>query len=341
MTTFQQYQEEFVVDLLSAFTAEGRPAAERDTPAAGVRALMDALPYYGDQDFRAAHRGTLVTLLRVNMANNAISAQPSESSFFYYTYYTYQGPYSGYGDAFCHGATGTAASAAVAAAARAASPAITPGWWQDYAIATLTCAAQQAAGLSLNLGKLNGDLTGLNNAFAPALTASVLATLQTAYQPTASALSALTAAGQLPAACAELVAALATSAFTANINAAISKGGDSTQAATWFLYTLWITLKAVGCTDVDAQIQARQAAGLTVPPQIGPQRWWQGGYATWHTPLGGADIAPTTGGMLTAGMPEKKVTNYVDGGPQIENVAPGNGYSQSLCYWGPLARYKN
>ncbi|WP_203879986.1 hypothetical protein, partial [Planobispora takensis] len=225
-------------------------------------------------------------------------------------------------------------------AARAASPAITPGWWQDYAIAVITDAARQAA--PVNDGRLEDDLAGLNRTFTPALTASVLATFQTGYRPVADALGALTTAGQLPQACAALVAAVAAESFTANINIAMAAGGDSTQAATWFLYSLWITLKALGSPDVDGEITARQAAGLTVPSQIGPQHWWQGGYATWYAPLAGPDIAPSIGGMLTAGMPEQKTTVYSGGSyPEYDNVTAASGYSQSLCCWGSLARYKN
>jgi hypothetical protein len=126
MTTFQEYQQAFVNALLGAMTADTGPSAQ-------LRAVMDALPYYGDQNFRSAHRGTLCTQLRVRMADHAIAPQPGDSGFGYYTSYSYKGPYSGYADAFCHGAAATAASGAVAAEARAANPALTPGWWQDYA----------------------------------------------------------------------------------------------------------------------------------------------------------------------------------------------------------------
>jgi hypothetical protein len=38
--------------------------------------------------------------------------------------------------------------------------------------------------------------------------------------------------------------------FSANINQGLSAGGDSAIAATWFLFNLWITLKALGPADV-------------------------------------------------------------------------------------------
>jgi len=333
MTTFEQYQQDFVKIVTGSTTAG-------DDPLAGLRPLLDALPYYGDPDLLSAHRGTLCTLLRVNVANNSIAPQPDEVNFAYFTNYEYKGPYSGYADAFRRGAAATAASDAVAAAAKGQNAALRPGWWQDYAVAVLTDAAREAAELQLDTGRLRGDLDKMHTAFLPALTVSYLAVMQ-AYQPTADALRALTAAGTpaVAKALAALLDAIGADSFSVNINASMALGGDSTQAAVWFLYNLWITLTALGCLDVDAEIRSRQAAGLSVPIQIGPQSWWRGGYSTWYTPLAGADLAPDTRGLLTAAMPEMKHTTY-DEASEDTPVAPANGYSMSLCYWGPLARYK-
>jgi hypothetical protein len=333
MTTFEQYQQEFVGDLLGV--ARNPPLNPK------FQALLDALPYYGKPEFIAAHRGTLRTLLRVNMASNPIAPQPDEWGTYHTSFFKYRGPYSGYADAFCHEAVTNPGATAVAAAARHENNALTPGWWQDYAIAVLTDAARNAAGLSLDTGKLTGDLAKLNTAFLPALTASVRATMRTAYQPTSSALKAI---NPIINARTYLAAAITNGGLIANINVAISNGGDSTQAVVWFLYILWITLAAVtsNISYVDGVIQTCQRAGLSLPPQIGPGNWWHGGYATWYVPLAGPDLVPSAGGLLTAGMPEKETTKYTGNPyPAEEDIVKENGYSQSLCYWGPLARYRN
>ncbi|MEV6874538.1 Hint domain-containing homing endonuclease [Amycolatopsis sp. NPDC051128] len=339
MTTYQQYQQQFVDDVIGA--SAQADSAENMLPY--LQALLDGLPYYGDPDLESTHRGVLGTLLEVNMANNAISAQPSDSGFGYYSWYAYDGPFSGYADAFFHNRAPTTASEAVASGAQAQNAQLNAGWWQAYVLAVLTDAARQAASLSVDSGKLTMDLANMNAMFLPALTASYLATLQNAYDPTVSALRALTSAGQLAQACTELGDALSEGQFTANVNAAIAMGGDSTNAAVWFLYNLWVTLKALGSSNVDAEIQALQSAGLTVPGEVGPQAWWNGGYTTWYVPLAGPDVAGSTSGLLTAGMPESETTSF-DGDPPPPpvntNVSATNGYSQSLCFWGPLNTYQ-
>jgi hypothetical protein len=342
MTTYQQYQQQLVVDVIDA-SAQADSAENAPGMLPYLQALLDALPYYGDPDLESAYRDVLSTVLQVNMANNAISAQPSDSGFGYYSWYSYDGPFSGYADAFFHNRAPTAASEAVASGVQAQNGQLNAGWWQTYVLAVLTDAARQAASLSVDTGKLTTNLANMNAAFLPALTASYLATLQNAYDPTASALRALTAAGQLAQACTELGAALGEGQFTANINAAIAMGGDSTNAAVWFLYNLWTTLKALGCSNVDDEIQALQSAGLTVPGEVGPQAWWSGGYTTWYVPLAGPDVAGATAGLLTAGMPESETTSFVGDPPPPPvntNVSAANGYSQSLCLWGPLNMYQ-
>lgn len=337
MTSNQQYQQQFVQDVLDASAQTG---------SAGMlpylQALLDALPYYGDPDLESSHRGVLSTVLQVNMANNAISAQPDDTGFGYFSSYSYHGPFSGYADAFFHNRAHTAASDAVASGVQAQNAQLNAGWWQGYVLALLTDAARQAASLSVDTAKLTTDLANRNAAFLPALTASYLATVQNAYDPTASALRALVSAGQLDQARTELTDSLAEGQFTANINAAISMGGDSTNAAVWFLYNLWVTLKTLGCADVDTEIQALQSAGLTVPGQVGPHAWWNGGYTTWYVPLAGPDVAGATAGVLTAGMPESEITTYASDPPPppvYRDFSAANGYSQSLCLWGSLNAY--
>ncbi len=342
MTSFPEYQQQFVDSLLGRFMSTQHAEMGMLPP---LQALVNALPYYCSYDFETAHRGALSTLLQLELPNSAIKAQPDEIGFGYNSSYTYNGPYSGYADAFFHTRTPTAASAAVAEAVQAVSPGLTAAWWQEYSVAVLTDAAQRTAGVVVDTGKLSKDLTDLNGSLQPALSATCLATLETGYQPTACVLKQLASTGQAAQALAELTSALDNGQFTANVNAAISRGGDATTAAVWFLYILWITLKALNCTNVDAEIQKLQAAGLLVPLQVGPQRWWNGGYTGWYIPLSGTDVAGASAGLLNAALPEMEISIYDSPGGAIplvvnKQVSAPKGYAQSLCHWGGLNRYK-
>ncbi|WP_410636301.1 hypothetical protein [Amycolatopsis sp. cmx-4-83] len=314
-------------------------------PASGLlpdlRLLLESLPGYGHPEAEAAHRGALSAVLQLALPNERIAPQPAENGSGYYISYSYEGPFAGYADAFFPKRVVTAAATAVTTAVR--SRGLGQPWWRAYALAVLTDAARRAAGIPLDTGKLAGELAAMDSQFRPALTASYLVAVQTAYEPTASALRALTAAGQLAEARAQLVRLLAGDTLVANFNGAIGTGGDSTNAAVWFLYTLWVVLAALACPDVDAEIRALRARGLIVPGEVAEGNWWNGGYTTWYRPLSGADVEPATAGTLTAGLPELVTSSYASKPPMPpvrEHQGVTNGYSLSLCLWGPLARYR-
>jgi hypothetical protein len=345
MSNYQQMQQQLVQAVVNA--ASAKKAVTNDTRAAsggkmmpGLVCLLDALPYYGNPAWEAVHRGALANLLAVNLPNNGIAAQGSDFGFGYSTSYSYSGPYSGYRDAFYNGVGQSGPAAAVASLAASVNSGLNAGWWGNYGVAVLTDAVRQTLGFSLDTGKLSGDLGSFHGAFLQALTASVLAIYQDGFSPTAQALKAITSTGQTAQALAELTDALTQQEFTAAVNEALSMGGDSTNAATWFLYNLWVTLKALGAGDVDGVIRQCQAGGLTVPAEVGAGSWWTGGYASWYAALNGADVAPQAGSTLSASMPEKATTYFSGSGyPSILNTTASNGYSNSLCYWGPLNWY--
>ncbi|MEU0792665.1 hypothetical protein ABZ342_21550 [Amycolatopsis sp. NPDC005961] len=335
--TFQQLQARFA-GLVTGSAPQPAPGV-----LPGLRLLLESLPCYGHPGVESAHRGALSAVLQAAMANPPIAAQPPDSGSGYYITYSYEGPFSGYADAFFPKRAVTPASTAVTAAVRRQKPVLDQGWWQTYALAVLTDAARQAAGIPLHTGKLTADLAALHTQFLPALTASYLAALQTAYEPTAAALRALAAAGQLVEARAQLGGVLAGDTLIANLNGALGVGGDSTNAAVWFLYNLWVLFKALGSPDVDAEIRALRTAGLTVPGQVAEQSWWNGGYTTWYAPLSGSAVVPATAGTLTAGLPELVTSSYASKPPMPpvrEHEGVTNGYSRSLCLWGPLNRYR-
>ncbi|HYC92024.1 MAG TPA: hypothetical protein VEO54_22620 [Thermoanaerobaculia bacterium] len=327
MTTYQQYEQQFVADLVGA-PAQRAPAAHGvgTEIMPSLKTLLDAMPFYGATPWDAAHRGALVNLLQSNLPNSVVAPQPSNSDYSY----RYTGPYSGYRDAFYTGIAQTPAAAAVVAQLPSA---LGPGWWGNYGVAVLTDAVRRMVALSLDTGKLASALSSYNTQLLPVLSATCLSVYKTGYAPTANAYRAI---GQPAQALAELNSAILRGQFTANINLSIAMGGPSTIAATWFLFNLWITLKALGAVDVDAAIRSYRDAGLTVPPQVGPGSWWNGGYTTWYLPLSGSDISSPT---ITASMPETRTAWTSQGLPVARTTSLANGYAQSLCYWGNLNWY--
>jgi hypothetical protein len=341
MATYQELAQKF-----ARFFADVHVAMAGMHP--GLQTLIDALPYYGDHAFQLAHRGTLANLLQVNLPNDPIAPQPGEAAFGGNTFYTYTGPYSGYRDAFYHGVGLSSAAGNLRTIVLASQSNLNDKWWADYAVITLTDAIRQAIGGALDTGKLAAGLTRCNSAFLPALAASYYAVYGNGFAPTANALQALKASGKSAQANTELVQCILSGQFTANINQAIAEGGESTEAAVWFLFNLWITLKSLGNPDVDDVIRKAQIVGLAVPPQVGPGSWWTGGYTSWWVQLSGSDVADAASGAIHAAMPQRSETSHppqggASGGaynrPSIGSNAPANGYSLSLLQWGKLSAY--
>ena len=358
MPTYQEFQAQFAVALTKCVTLSTQDS-EAVSPQALLAALINALPYYANPNFMASHRAALVNLLEVYMPNNGISPQGSDNGFGYATSYAYTGSCSGYQNAFFGGASLTATAAAVSTQVQEAAPALNNAWWGSYGVTALTDAIRISISASLNTNKLATDLSNNNTVFLSALTASYLGVYTTGYQPTAAALAAITSTNQSSPVASLLVAAIVNGQFTANINQVISTGGDSTAAATWFLYNLWVTLKALGAdiNSVNATIISATTAGLNVPSQVGPsplspspvavtpyapgQGWWSGGYTSWYIALSGNDVSPQAAATITSVLPQESTTYTTDsrGIPSNSPANVTNGYSQSLCYWGGLNWY--
>lgn len=306
-----------------------------------LAALVDAMPYYADPDMISVHRGALITLLETNFPNAAVAAQPNDYGFGYSISYSYSGGSSGYQNAFFSGVPGSAVANAAAAQAQLVNSGVTLGWWGNYGVAALTDAIRITISAGVDTGHLANDLASNNATLLTCLSATYLAAFTVGFAPTQSALSAIQNQGLTSQCLAELTAAIQDNAFTANINQAIAMGGDSTNAAVWFLFNLWICLKALGAPNVDALITSFQAGGLTVPAEIGPGNWWTGQYTSWFgNPITGADILPAASSMITAAMPEQQCSAYAPNyWPYFTNTTCGNGYSQSLCFWGTLNWY--
>ena len=335
MPSFQQFQQQLVQELFGAASS----ATGAVSPA--LTSLIDALPYYGDPDFEAAHRGALTNLLEVNMPNSGIAAQPDQAGVGYYSVYAYSGSFSGYQSFFFSGISQTSPAASVADVVLAENQNMHDAWWGNYAVSVLTDAIRLTIPITLDTGKLAGDLSNANAAFLPCLAGSYYAVYQNGFSPTANALGVIVSTGQTQQACTSLQSLISSGQFTANVNQAISLGGDSTAAAVWFLFNLWITLKALGCSNVDGAISQFSTAGLNVPAEVGPQSWWNGGYTSWYSALSGSDLAGLFQPAITADMPETETSSIGDDTQPFEqDVSLSDGYSQSLCYWSGINWYK-
>ncbi|MVN85637.1 hypothetical protein GO986_02545 [Deinococcus sp. HMF7620] len=342
MSTYPQLQAQFAQAMTSSLDNSAALALTDDPVLTQVTALVNALPYYGDMTIEQVHRSALATLLEVNMPNPGIAPHPSDSGFGYYTSYSYNGNFSGYQNAFYSGVALSATANAVATQVQAASGNLNNQWWGNFGVTVLTDAVRLAVSPSLDTGKLSTDLSSDNAALLPALSASYLGVFSTGFSPTAAVVSAVLGAGQGSAAVSLLSDAAVKGQFTSNINQAVAMGGDSTNAAVWFLFNLWISLKALGAPNVDDIIQRSAAGGLTVPAQVGPGVWWSGGYTSWFAALSGSDVSAQAAGTIAADLPETEMTAVASDPPVVPipfSTSEPHGYATSLCNWGALNWY--
>lgn len=358
MTDFQSLESRLATDLVNALGARTPPTQPRMAVALAVPpadttmipdliALIDALPYFGDPAWNSAFRGTLANLAAANLPNNSISAEPNYTGGFYNAFYQYDGPYSGYRDAFFNGVSQTAAAGDALSQMQAINSGLNAGWWGQYATALLTDAVRSKIAVSVDTAGLSANLVACHSSILTSLSAAFLAVIRSGYAATSLAYRNLTQSGQTASALQQLTDSVKSSAFIANSNEAMSIGGDSTNAATWFLYNNWILLKLLG-GNVDQVIRDAASAGLSVPPQIGAGVWWNGGssgYTQWFTALSGADVAGLTGSRMTDSMPEQEMSTTISLGgglslPVTTHTSTVAGYSHSLVEWGSLAKFK-
>ncbi|MBF0309377.1 MAG: hint domain-containing protein [Magnetococcales bacterium] len=342
MTTYLQYAQQLAQELISAPPSGISLSGLTDSNVnSQLTALINAFPYFGDTDWNSAHRGALSNLLQVNLPNNGIAPHPDESGPWYAYYrstYSYNGSASGYANAFFPGAVLSASGSRVASEVAAVNAGMNGSWWGGYAVPVLTDAIRAQVSVGVDANKLTTALGNYHSALMPALAASYLGTFKAGFNPTAQAWSSLVNSGNSSAAATLLDQKISSGQFTANINQSIAMGGDSSNAATWFLFNLWIALKALGWSDVDGAISRYKAAGMSIPGQVDAVKWWNGGYISWYSPLSGADLPSST---ITASMPESELTSYTGSYmPSHSSVNEADGYSHSFCEWGSLALYK-
>jgi hypothetical protein len=359
MATIKEIHEECIRHLMHAATQVKSVATEDNAMRPSLKKLIHALPHYKMPEWGSAYRETIANLLAANLPNHGIALPPNENISGYRSTvtvkYTHEGPYSSYRDVFFPGVNRTQAAAAVASAVLSVNGSLNDDWWGQYAVAALTDEIRrQNIPMNLNTQKLDSDLTAKQSAFVPALSASYLAVFESGYGPTMDALKTISDAGQSRAALLELAGIIQHQGFAAQISYMLDQQGlDNRDAVIWFLFNLWIAMKAIWLTEPDASffISRFQAACPNYPVEIiGADNWWNGGYKSWHSsPLYGEVLGRVAKDGIVKPMPLTKTKETMSAASMFgsnftpKEVSPHtipNGYSQSFCSLGPLSWYK-
>lgn len=339
--TNQQLAQQFAEDFINAQsdTVAQLNSELGSTPEGLLDQLIDAIPYYQDPAFMNLHRGGLINMLETYLPNNAIEPQGNDSGWDYNTSYSYWGSYSGYQNAFYTNITANPAANAIVTELNSYEPSFwTEKYMSKFAVIVLTDAVRQKNAAGVNTGSLATDLETYNQSLNLQLAQTYLAIFKNVYQPTQLAIQNITSSGNTDVVCNLIVNTLnPNSSLVTDLNIALANP-DSAVAATWFIYNLCIILKILQCSDIPTVLAN---SGLTLPSEFNNSGWWTGQYTSWFVGLSGSDVMNDAGNMITASLPEQSVTIFAGTGGQPQTSYPNvsNGYSQSLCNWGPLNYY--
>ncbi|HTJ10489.1 MAG TPA: hypothetical protein VL547_00610 [Dinghuibacter sp.] len=331
MANYQRLEASLAAALVKSI-GDGPPVVTK------VVALLDAIPYYKDDQVGVVHRAALTNLLAIYLPYATPMPQPPEQK--KWRAHFYIGDPKAYGEAFFPQLDITPVASSSAVAVQQADPRRNGVWWGRYGVVVLTDAIRKKIPVNLDTARLDEDLSAYARALDPVLAASYMAVLTDGYEPTAAALRGIEPVSR-PEAVALLEQAIEAGQFTANVNELLAMGGEDAIAASWFLFNLWIILKMLGLVDVDAAILRFKNSGLNVPPQLDPGAWWLGGYVSWFVPLDGYALLPMASAGIGLDMPQWYV--YFDPGLHMvfQRSDPArNGYAVSLCLWGELSWYK-
>ena len=347
MASYKIYQQQFAKDLINQVVNSSNlqiTEIQIDNSNSSLKVLVDnfidSLPYYFDPAMYSAHRGGLINLLESQLPNSTIAPEPMSSSWGVINTYSYNGNYSGYQNAFYKGIVLNDLATKMLTSITAINPALNKSWWGGYGVPVLTDAVHQNVSLSLNTNKLVSGLETMHSLFLPALSASYLTAFTFGFAPTVTAIQAITNTGKTEEAITVLKDAISEPSFIANINEGIAQGGQSSVAATWFLYNLWMALKSLNYNDVDSFINGLIIGGMEVPAEVQSKNWWNGGFVSWYVPLSGADVFPQASATITGSFPQELQVS-AQGYPTYSYVNTPNGYSLSFCEWGELSLYKS
>jgi len=262
--------------------------------------LIHGLPYYRNSEFLASHRHSMANAFAVNLPNPSIAPQKQVSVFCcvkqdLYKWFTYFGPYDGYRSVFYHSLAMTDLASKMVDGLLENEPgngSVIQKLLKDYSVALLSDRLKAHHGQYIDEQRLANRLGELNQELGPRLSPTYQTILEWGFDPTSASFALIRTSSEETMITTLLDEVLASGHFTPNINRAIDMGGDSALAAEWFLFNLWMIFKTLGFSDIDAAIARYESDGLHVPPQIGPERWWNGGYVSWHAPMTGDDAIP-------------------------------------------------
>jgi hypothetical protein len=157
------------------------------------------------------------------------------------------------------------------------------GSWEDILVTFIAeIARQNLGGLDTRyLAKLKETEIKLafdkyDRALRRAFNAGYLWVFTNTYDSTATKLGKVLGDDRGEAARKKLKIAIKNGRFTAEVEAGLNSGTDSATLVIWFLFNLWIILKALNEPDVAAAITEFKTAGLRVPDQVGASTWWTG-----------------------------------------------------------------
>ncbi|MCG3651383.1 Hint domain-containing protein [Aliarcobacter butzleri] len=334
MNTYQALNEQLIKDLIYPSSSNTFSSIEltESLMSKDLQNLINSLPYYQESVSQEVLKNSLVNILENKLPNDRIGAQPSDYGFGYNISYSYNGNYSGYKDAFFNGISLNSISTNIL---NQIGNIVDDKFWSGYSVALLTDSVRKHISINLDSNALQSALSSYSTEISKILAPSYLGIFTNGYIPTQNSFNSIQNKNT---ALNELDNAIANGQFTANVNQALSIPGDSASAATWFLFNLWITLKALGMQDVNSAITKYKNNGLNIPIQVDSNNWWQGNYSSWFAPLDGSYINSST---ITNSMPQESYT-YVSGSmyPSHSSENIQNGYSQSLVNWGSLSYYK-
>ncbi|MEM7035970.1 MAG: hypothetical protein AAF570_03250 [Bacteroidota bacterium] len=304
--------------------------------------LTEAIPYFTDPSMYNAHRDAVSRQLGLYLPKESISAKPyySGGGGSYQAWYSYDGNYDDYQDAFYHSVGSNDAQQELNAQVSAAASQLNSSWWGNFSVAITTDCVNRHHSVTINGGNLNDALERFNSEFKPGLTPSYLAVFTDGYSPTCTAYRAIESTGQMSEAAQMLNDGISSNGFRTNFNAVMLNPGDDPLAAEWFLYNLWVALKALGYPDVDAAIAEHEAEGLIIHDHLLPVNWWVGAYDVWYTAVDGELMYGYCQGTMNADFPYRYCTNGTMGMVICDDgYKDPNGYCESLCEWGDLNYY--
>lgn len=340
-TLYQQDEQALANAFTGSNSSTGRRAGlgSSDAPPYAVQ-LVDAIPYFNAPGIMDLLVQNFANACLLSLPTVGIAAQPNNSGYGYSENYSYTGPYNNYIEVFGppQGSQTAAAGALIAAIDSLNNTTVNSTWLGNFGAALIADACGTQGGQQVNTSAIATAYQTYGNNGAPAVAPIYVSTLLNAYQPTASVLAQIAASGTQLTVANWLCKRVASPTFVAQTQS-LQSGLDGQASIDFFLYNIWCLFSALGQTldEINGYIGGSQNAGAAFSSLVGPNSWWNGGFAEWFTFPTGANVISSN---FTASMPESQ-TNYQSGPPHIPPSTSylnlPNGYAQSFISWSGLA----